>query len=106
MQEINLEKCHVSDTGTHSLQDELKDFMALVPVDKVHEITLDYLANDTELHNAFAYIHSKEFPKIHKIVVYLKEYKDVSAFMCMFLKHQSDGENICSVSTGVWIALF
>jgi hypothetical protein len=30
----------------------------------------------------------------------------VSAFTCMLLKHQSDGENICSVSNGVWIALF
>jgi hypothetical protein len=26
--------------------------------------------------------------------------------MCMFLKPESDRENICSVSTGVWIALF
>jgi hypothetical protein len=30
----------------------------------------------------------------------------VSAFMCMFLKHQSDRKNICSISTGVWIAIF
>jgi len=96
-----LEKCLISDTGTHTLQDDLKDFMALVPTDKVIQITLDYLANDPELHEIFAYIQSEEFPKIHKIVEYLKEYKYVSAFMCMFLKHQSDTENICSVSTGV-----
>jgi hypothetical protein len=30
----------------------------------------------------------------------------VSAFMCMIFKPQSDEENICSLSTGVWIALF
>jgi uncharacterized metal-binding protein len=80
--------------------------MALVPTDKVIQITLDYLANDLELHEIFAYIQSEEFPKIHKIVEYLKEYKYVSAFMCMFLKQQSDTENICSVSTGVLISLF
>jgi hypothetical protein len=48
-----------------------------------------------------AYIQSEEFPKIHAIVEYIKEYKDVSAFMCMFLKLESDREYICSVSTGV-----
>jgi hypothetical protein len=30
----------------------------------------------------------------------------VSNFMRMFLEAHSDGKNICSVSTGVWIALF
>jgi hypothetical protein len=29
----------------------------------------------------------------------------VSAFMCMFLKHQSHRENICSVPTDGWISL-
>jgi hypothetical protein len=94
-----LEKCLISDTGTHSLRDDVKEFMALVPTDKFLEITLDYLANDPELHEAFAYIQSEEFPKIHTTVEYFKEYKDVSAFMCMFLKHQSHRENICSVPT-------
>ena len=60
--------------------------MALVPTDKFLSVTLDYLANDSELHEAFAYIQSEEFPNIHQFVQYLKQYKDVSAFMCMFLK--------------------
>jgi hypothetical protein len=30
----------------------------------------------------------------------------VSVFMCVLLKHQSNRKNICSVSTGVWIARF
>jgi len=101
-----LQKCLISDTGTHILQDDLKEFLVLVPTDKVIQITLDYLDNDPELHEIFAYIQSEEFPLIHKIVEYLKEYKYVSAFMYMFLKHQSDRENICSVSTGVCISLF
>jgi hypothetical protein len=81
--------------------DDLKEFMDLVPKDKVLEIALDYLANDQEVRDLVVYIQSEEFPKIHKIVEYLKEYKYVSAFMCMFLKHQSDRKNICSISTGV-----
>jgi hypothetical protein len=96
-----LEKKDISDIGTHSLQDDLKDFMAIFPTDKVLEIALDYLANDQEVKDFVVYIQSEEFHKIHTVVEYLKEYKDVSAFMCMFLKHKSDRENICSVSTCV-----
>ena len=91
---------------TGSLKDDLKEFLALVPTDKVLEITLDYLANDQEVRKFVEYIQSEEFPKIHTVVERLKEYKEVSAFMCMFLKPQADGENICSISTGVWIAFF
>jgi len=69
-----LSKCLLSDTGIHRIQDDVKEFMVLVPSDKVLEITLDYL------HEAFVYIQSEEFPKIHKIVEYVKKYKDVSAF--------------------------
>jgi hypothetical protein len=96
-----LVKCDISDTGTHRLQDDLKEFMELVPTDKVLEIVLDYLANDDEVREFVVYIQSEEFPKIHTIVEYFKEYKDVSAFMCMFLKPQSDREIICPASTGV-----
>jgi len=75
--------------------------MALLPAGKVLEITLDYLANDPEFNEAYAYVQSEQFPRIHKIAEYLKQYKDVSNFICMFINHQSDRENICSVSTGV-----
>jgi hypothetical protein len=80
-----LGKRDISDTGTRRLQDDLKEFMALVPTDKILEIALDYLANDQEVHEFVVYIQSEEFPKIHTIVEHLKEYKDVSDFMCMFL---------------------
>ena len=80
--------------------------MTLFPTNKVLSITLDYLANDPELHEAIVYIQSEKFPMIHKTVEYLKEYKEVSAFMCMFLNPQSHRQNICSVSTAAWISLF
>jgi len=80
--------------------------MALVPTDKVLAITLDYIANDPQLHKAIVYIQSEEYPKIHKVIENLKQYKDVSAFMCVFLKPQSDTEDIYSVYTCVWISLF
>jgi len=82
---------------TGRLQDDVNDFLVLVPTDKVLKIALDYLANDPEMKELVVSIHYEEFPKIHTIVEHLKEYKDVSTFMCMFLKPQSDREIICSV---------
>jgi hypothetical protein len=96
-----LEKCLISDTVPHILKEDLKEFFVLFPTYEVIHLTLDYLAHDTELHGLSAYIQSEEFPKIHAIVEYIKEYKHVSAFMCIFLKPESDRKNICSVSTGV-----
>jgi hypothetical protein len=89
------------DTGTRTVRDDLKELMALVPTDKIIQITVDYLANDPELHEIFAYIPFEEFPKIHAVVEHFTEYKYVSVFMCVLLKHQSNRKNICSVSTGV-----
>jgi hypothetical protein len=75
-----LKKCDICDTGSPWLQDSLKEFMALIPTDKVLEITLDYLAYDQELREFIVRIQSEEFPRIHTIVEYLKKYKDVSTF--------------------------
>lgn len=95
-----MEKCDISDTGTRNLQDDLDDFLALIPLDKVLEIVLDYLANDPEVQEAVIYIQSEEFHTIVTTVEALPEFKTVSARMCMFLKPQSDRQNVCSVSNG------
>jgi hypothetical protein len=50
--------------------------------------------------DAIIYLQSDEFYKILSTVESLKEFKDVSNFICMFLKPESDSENVCSVSTG------
>jgi hypothetical protein len=42
-----LEKCLITDTETQSLQEDMKEFMALLPAEKVLKITLDYLANES-----------------------------------------------------------
>ena len=89
-----------------SLKDDLKEFMELVPTQQILEITLDYLAYDPQVRELVVNIQSEKFPPIHTVVEHLQQYKEVSNFMCMFLEAHSDGENTCSVSTGVWIALF
>jgi 2-C-methyl-D-erythritol 4-phosphate cytidylyltransferase len=96
-----LEKRDISDTGIHRLHNELKKYMELVANDKILESALEYLANDQEVREFIVYIQSDVYPKIQTTVQRLKEYTDVSAFMCMIFKPQSDEENICSLSTGV-----
>jgi len=82
MQEINIfGKCLISVTETQGLQNDLKELIALVPTNQIIQITLDYLANDPELQKIFAYYQSEVFPKIHRVVEYLQQYKEVSAFM-------------------------
>ncbi|GFG28203.1 hypothetical protein Cfor_06522, partial [Coptotermes formosanus] len=66
---------------TRSLQDDLNDFLALVPTDRVLEIALDYLSNDKEVQEFVIYIQSEEFLKIHRTVEDLKEYKDFVRFI-------------------------
>jgi hypothetical protein len=76
-----LEKHDISDTGTRNLQDDLDEFLALVPVDQILGIALDYLANDAEVQEAVIYLQSEEFHKIVLTVEGLQETKDVSALM-------------------------
>jgi hypothetical protein len=76
-----LEKHDISVTGNYSLRYELIRFVTLFPTDEILDIVMDYLYNDNEVKEFIVYIQSEEFPKIHKIVEYLKQYKDVSAFM-------------------------
>jgi hypothetical protein len=77
--------CDVCDTGTRNLQDDLNDFLALVPLDQVLAIALDYLANDPEVQEFVVYLQSEEFHKIVSTVEDLKEFKDVSITVHMII---------------------
>jgi hypothetical protein len=72
-----LKKRDISDTGIRFLEYELKEFLPLDPTAKVLDILLDYLTYDPELKELIVYIQSEEFPKIHNIVEYVKEYKEL-----------------------------
>jgi hypothetical protein len=75
-------KCNIFVIGFYILKEDLTELMPLVPTDKVLDITLDYLANDPEVQEFLVFIQSEKFPMVHIFVEYLKEYKDVSAFIC------------------------
>jgi hypothetical protein len=66
---------------TRNLGDDLNDFLALVPVDKLLEIALDYLSNDEQVQNAVVYLQGEEFHTIVLTIEGLQETKNVSALM-------------------------
>ncbi|XP_068082098.1 uncharacterized protein [Anabrus simplex] len=67
--------------STRNLHDDLMDFVALVPVDQIKAIALDYLANDAEVQQAVAYLRSDEFKNIVAIVDNEPETKQVLNFL-------------------------
>jgi hypothetical protein len=69
---------NVSDIGIRNLNDDLNDFLALVPLDKIIAILLDYLANDAQVQELVLYLQSEEFHKIVRTVEELEEFKQVS----------------------------
>ncbi|EDS38794.1 G12 [Culex quinquefasciatus] len=66
---------------TRGLKEDLKDFLALVPVDKLTSLALDYYANDKEVQAAFAYLQDKEFAAIWDQLFALKEIKDLLNYL-------------------------
>ncbi|XP_049827127.1 uncharacterized protein LOC126266714 isoform X6 [Schistocerca gregaria] len=56
--------------SSRNLQDDLNDFLALIPVDEIVNIVLNYVANDAEVQAALQYLMSDEF---ESIVVYVDQ---------------------------------
>ncbi|XP_074101131.1 uncharacterized protein LOC141528800 [Cotesia typhae] len=54
--------------GTWALQDDLDEFMALVPKMKVMSIFLDYMRNDAEVKAVMAYIKSEDFHQLVRTI--------------------------------------
>nr|CAD7418041.1 unnamed protein product [Timema poppensis] len=50
--------------STRNLNDDLQDFIDLVPVDQIEAIALDYISNDAEVQAVLEYLQSDEFKAI------------------------------------------
>ncbi|PSN48368.1 hypothetical protein C0J52_16187 [Blattella germanica] len=70
-----------SPVSTRNLQDDLNDFLALVPVDQVVAIALDYLANDAQVQELVAYVQTEEFHSIILTVEALPEFSNFVSFL-------------------------
>ncbi|XP_044587711.1 uncharacterized protein LOC123267223 [Cotesia glomerata] len=80
---------------TRALQDDLDEFMALIPKMKVATIFLDYMRNDAEVQAAMAYIKSEDF---HQLVRAIEKMDHVKALY----KYLADsGLNIYQLINGI-----
>ncbi|XP_051166231.1 uncharacterized protein LOC127284686 isoform X2 [Leptopilina boulardi] len=60
------------------LEKDLKDFLALVPVQEIQEIVLEYLSNDADFQETLEYLVSKEFTSL---VLEIEAMQDVKVFL-------------------------
>nr|ABV44704.1 PpMVP1 [Phlebotomus papatasi] len=63
------------------LQQDFEDFLALVPVDDLVKLGVDYLMNDKEFQATFAYLQGTEFAKVWEKFFKVKEVKEVLKFV-------------------------
>jgi hypothetical protein len=112
MQETNsVAPCDVCATGTRNLQDDLNDFLAIVPRDQIIAIALEYLSNDKEVQDFIVYLQSEKFHTIVRAVENLDEYKQVSINHCMYMCVNFQNlkliyKTLCSVLTCGNVVLF
>ncbi|XP_049801965.1 uncharacterized protein LOC126236587 [Schistocerca nitens] len=67
---------HRVNAHTRDLQDDLNDFLALIPIDEIVNIVLNHLANDPEVQAAVEYVLSDDFKSIVLAIDALPEYID------------------------------
>ncbi|XP_071442838.1 uncharacterized protein [Hetaerina americana] len=67
--------------ATSHLDDLFKEFMSLIPIDKILGIVASHLQNDPEVQEAFAYLKSDEFQKIVMAVDNSDAFMDVMAYV-------------------------
>ncbi|KAJ9591398.1 hypothetical protein L9F63_002004 [Diploptera punctata] len=88
----------VGTAPTRTLEDDLNDFLALIDVDQIISIALDYLANDAEVQEAMAYIQSDEF---HALVSTVESQPEFKNFIDFVNDHGVDASNIVEVFNGI-----
>ncbi|KXJ83829.1 hypothetical protein RP20_CCG000164 [Aedes albopictus] len=72
---------HPAPVSTRSLNDDLQDFLNLLPVDKLTDLVVRYFTTDKEFQEAFAYLQGEEFAAVWDQFFALKEVKDVLNYL-------------------------
>ncbi|XP_012533098.1 uncharacterized protein LOC105834848 [Monomorium pharaonis] len=64
-----------------SLQEELLDFLELVPADQVQDIVINYVIADEKVQNALAYLFTPEFQSLLRDIEALKEFDALVTYL-------------------------
>lgn len=68
-------------TKKSDLQNDINDFLDLIPADEVKEKFEEYYRNDMDVHHIYEYFGSKEFYELRKYVLDLQDVKEVLQYM-------------------------
>lgn len=63
------------------LLEDFEDFLALVPVDELAKLALNYYQNDKDVQAAFAYLQGEEFSAVWDQLFALPEVKDLLNYL-------------------------
>ncbi|XP_011698092.1 PREDICTED: uncharacterized protein LOC105456026 [Wasmannia auropunctata] len=64
-----------------TLEEEMMDFVQLLPIEQIINIAIKYAEEDEKVQNALQYLFSSEFESITREVEALKEYQAIVAYM-------------------------
>lgn len=68
-------------TKKPELQNDLNDFLDLIPGDEIKAKIEEYYRNDMDLHHIYEYVGSKEFNEMRKNIFDLQDVKDVLQYL-------------------------
>ncbi|XP_055545049.1 protein G12-like [Wyeomyia smithii] len=63
------------------LKEDFEDFLALVPVDELSKLALDYYLHDKEVQDAFAYLQGEEFSAVWDQLFAVNEVRDLLKYL-------------------------
>lgn len=71
---------HIEEIPEHHLQQDIYDFIDLVPVEEIKNLTIYFYANDEEMRNSYDFLVGEDYTRISNELWNLKEMKSLSKF--------------------------
>ncbi|XP_055608935.1 protein G12-like isoform X2 [Uranotaenia lowii] len=72
---------HIQEQPSHQLQQDIMDFIDLVPFDDVHSLMQYYYHYDPEVESAFDYVSSEDYSQIKVEIMKLNEVRDFRRYL-------------------------
>ncbi|XP_055535242.1 protein G12-like [Wyeomyia smithii] len=72
---------HIDEHPSHHLQQDIMDFIDLIPFDDVHSLMQYYYHYDAEVENAFDYVCSEDYSQIKLEIVNLNEVRNFRRYL-------------------------
>ena len=72
---------HVEEKPSHRLQQDIMDFISLIPFGDIRNLTKLHYHHDEEVRDAFDYVSTEDYTEIKMELIHLKEVKDFRNYL-------------------------